>query len=597
MTALPNLTPGPAVMTTPSDAEPVAHPYARISQPDQKHGGGLLRQTTCADALKEFCRLFGFALSKRVLVDDGVSAFRGLNATPEHQLGKFLEEARRGTVRPGDCLILENYDRLSRQNPWAAISLVNDLRELKIHIGRLDRMKLLRYDSTDTGDFFEAAIELMRGNSESEAKSQRNGKQWALKRSRAQEGKPQPPRAGTGRVTRAITAMLPGWIEDRGGELALIPERAAVVKRIFALAAAGYGYVAVVRKLTEDKVPAFGEVVVREGRKRSAWCGKWTVPYVVRIINDRRALGEHQPCGKGRQPEGPAIPNYFPAAVSEAEYFAALAGVGDRRTKSRTARGEAKARVGKHVNLFARLLRNARDGDTYIAASKPNRVIVNHAAQQGQSRAWSFPLPVFEEAILSELREIDPHEILNGDQGPDEAVVLAGQLAKVEAELAEAAAFMEENGFSATIGKRVAALEASQGDLAARLALARQRAEHPLSECWGEGQTLMGALASAADPRDARLRLRAILRRIVDSVWLLVVPRGLDRLCAVQIWFSGERRCRNYLLLYKRGEAKAIRPPSIAKVMSADDLDLRRREDAEALEQVLSALDLTTLQQ
>ena len=30
-----------------------------------------------------------------------------------------------------------------------------------IHVGRIDRMKLLRCDSNDPGDFFEAAVELM----------------------------------------------------------------------------------------------------------------------------------------------------------------------------------------------------------------------------------------------------------------------------------------------------------------------------------------------------------------------------------------------------------------------------------------------------
>src|SRR5262249_61843216 len=98
---------------------PTAHLYARISDPTQRKGLGLERQTT-ADT-DTFCKTFGFALGKRVWVDDGVSAFKGANASPEHQLGQFLAEARRGRVPRGDCLLLENYDRMSRQDPWAAI--------------------------------------------------------------------------------------------------------------------------------------------------------------------------------------------------------------------------------------------------------------------------------------------------------------------------------------------------------------------------------------------------------------------------------------------------------------------------------------------
>src|SRR5262245_19135902 len=158
------------------DRIPVLDPYVRISDPDQRKGGGLDRQTNADVA--SFADRFGFTPSGEVWEDDGVSAWEGMNATPEHQLGRYLGLVRQGGRRPGDCLLLENWDRLSRQNIWAAIGLVNDLRQLGIHVGRLDRGKLLRYDSTDVGDFFEAAVELMRGNSESTAKSLRNGDRW-----------------------------------------------------------------------------------------------------------------------------------------------------------------------------------------------------------------------------------------------------------------------------------------------------------------------------------------------------------------------------------------------------------------------------------
>ncbi|HKB34923.1 MAG TPA: recombinase family protein [Gemmataceae bacterium] len=241
-----------------------------------------------------FCEPFGFTLSKRVWIDDGVSAFHGLNATPEHELGQFIAEARKGLILPGACLLIENWDRLSRQDPWASISLINDLRQVGIHVGRLDRMKLLRCDSTDTGDFLEAAIELIRGHSESAAKSMRNGAAWKRKREAA-------------RKSRAIiTRRLPAWIEKRDGELRLIPERAATLRLIYQLRASGYGYPQIVGRLTREGIEPFGERFVREGRKRSQFAGSWTVPYVVRLLTDRRAVGEFQPCSKGRKPDGKA---------------------------------------------------------------------------------------------------------------------------------------------------------------------------------------------------------------------------------------------------------------------------------------------------
>src|SRR5262249_6577242 len=209
------------------------------------------------------------------------------------------------------------------------------------------------------------------------------------------------------------------------------------------------------------------------------------------------------------------------------------------------------------VNVFARRLFHARDGDSYIMTQRVSRsggrllrrfgALVNARGEASQARAYSLPYDVFERAGFSLLREIDPHEILNGDKPPDETKALAAELADVEAEIAEASAFMDANGFSAAIGRRVTQLEEQQRDLAARLLEAREKAVYPLSESWGEAQGLMGILDEAPDPREARLRLRSAFRRIVESAWLLVVPRGQERLAALQIWFTGGRH-RDYLI-------------------------------------------------
>jgi hypothetical protein len=241
----------------------IAHPYIRISEPDQRKGGGLERQRN--NDLAAFADQFGFALSKRIRVDDGVSAWKGLHLTPGHELGQFLLEAKRGLIRPGDCLLIENYDRISRQDVWAAIGLVRDLRELGIHVGRLDRMKLLRADSTDMGDFFEAAVEFGRGNSESNMKSFRNGKKWEERRKAAREKK--------GLLTRRV----PAWIQVVDGKMALRPGPAASIKRAFELLASGYGVSLTVAKLREEGLESFG---------RSA---RWTRSYLSLLAKDRRA--------------------------------------------------------------------------------------------------------------------------------------------------------------------------------------------------------------------------------------------------------------------------------------------------------------------
>jgi DNA invertase Pin-like site-specific DNA recombinase len=549
-----------------------AHPYVRISDPTQRKGGGLERQTS-AD-LKSFCERFGFKQSKKIWIDDGVSAWNGLNASPNHSLGKFLAEARRGLIPPDDCLLIENYDRLSRQNPWAAIALVSELRDLRIHVGRLDRMKILRHDSTDAGDFFEAAIEFMRGNSESNTKSFRNRDKWQKKREAAREN------------GATITHKLPAWIHEVNGKREPIPERAAVMKRIFKLSASGYGHALIVKRFQAEGVPPFKGT-------------HWSRAYIALILKDRRARGEFQPRLRNGDKAGAVIKDYYPAVVTEDEWDAAQNGARQRKT--------CPGRQGQHVNVFAGLLKNALEGDSYYCATRTDggkhaRVLVNTNAAEGRAAMRSFPFVTFERGILKRLREIDPHSILNGDQGPDETTVLGGQLASIEWELEEARTFMKAKGFSVTIGNHITELEDKQEELTVKLRLARQKAAHPLSETWGECQNLMDAIDAAGDPNDLRLRLQAKLREIVGSIQLIVVPRGRDRLAGVQIWFAGGERHRDYLILHRPPKANARARTeggawctSLAKVTKPCNLDLRLREDALALAEVLGELNLVRL--
>jgi DNA invertase Pin-like site-specific DNA recombinase len=543
---------------------PIAHPYARISDPEQRKGGGLHRQTApeTVAAIKEFCRLFGFTPSKRILVDDGVSAWKGLNATPDHELGKFIADANRGLIRPGDCLLVENLDRVSRQDVWAAMALVNDLRQLKIHVGRLDRMKLLRYDSKDIGDFFESAVEFSRGNSESEAKSFRNGKKWAARR---QEGR---------QNGKTITRRLPAWIDEIDGQRVVKPGCAQTIKDIFELSASGRGLYAIMKKLTEQGIEGFGP------------SGRWSVSYLGLLLSDCRVTGRFQPRRDGK-PDGDPIEDYFPRIISDDLW--------NRVRDGAEQRWRRPGKVTADVNVFAGLLKGALDGQSYVVGKetgkgKPYRTLRSTAPRMSAGKANSFPLVTFERAIFSLLREIDPHEILNGDSGPDETIVLAADLARVEASIAALNADMDEHGESPNLMKRVREKEARQRELSEKLAKARQKAANPLSESWGEAQTLLDALDSAPDKEDARLRLRAALRRIVESIWLLVMPRGRDRLAAVQIWFAGGECHRDYLIFHRPPKAnQSARAPgctsvrSLADVVKLGPLDLRKREDARRL--------------
>jgi DNA invertase Pin-like site-specific DNA recombinase len=578
-----------------SSPSPVrAYSYIRFSSRAQADGHGLQRQTDLAEA---FCKRRGWALDETLSLRDlGVSAFRGKNALVGN-LGVFLAAVKRGTVPAGSALIVESVDRISRQGIDEGYDIIKGILKAGILLVTLSPER--EFDVSATKSLTRGALEIQlileRAAEESEMKSKRGKAARAAGRQRARAG---------GVI---LTRRLPGWIEEVGGRLRLIPDRAAAVRRIYHLAASGHGVPSIIKTLEAEEIPPFGEHVIREHRIRSAYSGKWTRPYVRLILSDRRSLGELQMCqgtdASGKPvPDGEPVAGYYPAAVSEDEWKAARAGIRERRKNP----GRVSA---AHVNLFAGLLKHARDGDSYVmtqrisqsrsarAKGQPGRkfqILINALGDSAQARAYSLPYDVFERAVCSLLVEVNVHDILNGDRPPDETAPLAAELADVEAELAEATAYMDANGFSQAIARRVTTLESRQQEAAARLLEARESAVYPLSESWGEAQGLLGALDAAPDPREARLRLRSALRRIVESAWLLIVPRGQERLSAVQFWFTGGR-CRSYLILSRPAAGPrpaGCRAGSCADVGLLADIDLREPAHVRRAEQGLQALDL-----
>jgi DNA invertase Pin-like site-specific DNA recombinase len=550
----------------------VAYSYIRFSTPEQAKGDSLRRQT---ETTRRWCEANGASLdTSTTLRDLGKSAFTGKHReNPDtHALACFLKMVKDGRVPRGSFLVIENLDRLTREKIRVAVRLCLDLIDDGVRIVQLDPLMVFDDESVDRDPtaIIVMVVTLMRGHGESQRKSELVGAAWANKKRLARE---------KGKV---LTLRLPAWVELREGELSLIPDRAAVVRRIFRLAAAGYGLSSVVRRLTADGVPPFGGPG-----------GRWTRSYVGKVLRDRRALGEMQPRRRGGMPDGPPVAGYFPAAVTADEYDAARAGMAQRRRRP--------GRVGKRVaNLFSGMLDDAHGGGSYRVTTRcrggwRGQVLVSGAAAERLAPACSFPYPAFEQALLSQLAEVSPAEILGRQGAPDDVMVLSGQLARVEASIGLLVAEMDEHGESPTLFRRLRDKEAEQRRLTEALADARQRAAHPLSESWGECQSLAAALDGAPDPLDARLRLRGALRRVVERVYLLIVSRGRDRLAAVQVYFAGGGRHRDYLIWHRPTTANgSARKEGRWWVRSFADaglpaLDLRRRDHARELEADLRA--------
>jgi DNA invertase Pin-like site-specific DNA recombinase len=586
--------------TTASTA--TAYSYIRFSSPQQAKGDSLRRQQELRDAwVKKAGAVLDTSLTLR---DEGVSAYSGGHRqNPDrHALAAFLELVKRRRIQRGSYLVVESLDRLSREHIRPALTLLLNLIEAGVRIVQLLPVEAVYDEHVEPMALMQAIMELSRGHSESRMKSERVGGAWKQKKKAAATDK------------APITRRVPSWLRVVGGRFVVDEEKAAAVRRIYRMAAEGFGIGAIVKRLNAEHAPAIGN-----GKNATEY---WARSYIAKILGTRATMGEYQPHtrrgGIARHPEGKPITGYFPAVVSEDEWHAARAALVSRRNKG--------GRPTPRVNLFANLLRDARDGASLHVVDKGKKKgggpsLVNYKAVMGVQGASyvSFPLHVFEQAILSRLQEIKPRDVLpEGDGAADKVLALTGKLADAEGRIEKLKAQLIEGDDLAPLVDVLRTLEEKRVNLADELAAAKREAASPLAATWGEYRSLLDALAKAPDPADARVRLRASLRRIVESVWCLFVTtapsesterkrpegvksagRGAVRIAAVQIRFTGGAH-RDYVILHRPPctLAMARRPAqtlvrSFAEAGADDDgLDLRNRKHAEALAKKLEEWEL-----
>jgi hypothetical protein len=587
---------------------PIAIDYGRFSDQIQEIGDSKRRQKSLADAWSERTEI---SIDTR-LVDEGVSGYKRQKQRLEnaelYDLARFLKMIEAGRVQPGDYLLLENLDRLSRDNEVPATHLLTSILMAGVHVVQLAPYELELTSKSDGFTIMRAVMELARGHGESARKHQVVAASYANNR------------AAAGEAAEAYQGSLPAWVKREGKgkgarhrPIVPVAERVAVVRQIYQWAAEGWGYTRIVHRLNADGVAPFGsrrpridpetgqQARTRAGRLR--WekdgdcmgAGRWTRPYVVTIIRDRAAVGELM------TRTGEIIP--IPPAVSEELWLAAQAGREDRmkhRGRNRTAGPE---------NLFQGMLRDALTGESFFAITRQGRgkqwrVLINAGGKSNETEGRSFPEQAFEEAILHCLHEIDPAEITT-PEGPDRVAVLSGRIESLRGKIARQTVEIEASDEPApkSILQMMSRWETEAEQLEGERRQAQQDAAHPLSETWGQAKGLLDAVKTTEE----RIRFRSLLRRIVEDITVLIVPRGWDRIAAVQIHFAGSDKVRSYLIVHQSGimpdgcRAKRRRGErgeerwfcrSFADILKPDDLDLRQRDHTLRLEKALLAIDV-----
>jgi len=404
--------------------------YARYSTPEQALGDSERRQTRMADA---------WAKAKGLKIDDalrywdkGISAFRGKNQK-EGELARLLEFAKSGKVPPGSYLLVENLDRISRQDPMVSITLLNELLSAGLRVVTLtDGME---YDSKHRGldafmSLIRAGIDFYRGHGESKRKSGAISKSWESKREDA--------------AKKRMTKKCPAWLVPTEDGFKLNPERVRIVRRIFEEFAAGKGVFSICEGLKRDGIPPWGKTKAKnkpEPKRETIWHKS----YIHKILTSRAVIGEMQPhrtdktVPGGRVMVGEPIEGYYPRAITPALWAKAQTrwrGVNTGQVAARGPRGDEKG----VPSLFSGLL-TCGQTDGPVALHRKGKTKTGEAVRlycvknPGKYLGWTYE--DFETSVLGVILTTESAAIWPAQQASTEEGKLAAKVAELELIVAE----------------------------------------------------------------------------------------------------------------------------------------------------------------
>lgn len=491
-----------------------AYSYIRFSDDVQRRGDSVRRQTELRNGW--LLRHPDCTLDESLRLNDlGVSAFRGRNLK-EGALAGFLEAVRTGRVCAGSLLIVESLDRLSRDQIRPALQLFLSILDAGVSIVTLSPEREYAPTDQDPLVLIEPLIYFSRAHEESSTKSHRLSQSWAARRKAAGPDAP-------------ITTVGPKWLVMTDGKWAIVPERGRVVRSIFQWSREGSGNFEIVKRLNERKVPNFGP-----GKR-------WNTSYVRMILTDRRAIGEYQPkrMGRTKVPVGDPIPNYYPAVVTEDEFYATLGLV--KRRKGTPGRGGSK-----RENVLAGLVFNAADGEKmyYECASRGRQAHLDTNTEyygRNPTAGRSFPYRPVELAVLSELESLSVAKYAPGsDRLSEKAALLEtlrGRLAETEERLRKANELAGSTEDFDTLLTTITLLGRQKKDIHLEIERLRTEVGETKTELADTQSMIRLRETAKGEDREALNRkLRVGVAEVVESVWLLIDRiTKFKKVCHVQI--------------------------------------------------------------
>lgn len=547
-------------MTEFEDFDPImkiGHSVLRFSSQEQIKGKSVERQIAQRDLI---CQRRGITLVEIYgSMTKAVSARKGLQRT-KGDLKRLFDDL--GTkIKPGEYLLVENLDRLSREDPRKAWKHFDAIIEEGVIVITTHNDREYSADLIKRQPWLmhELLGEMQRAYSENELKSTRIGDARERRRREAS-------------ITGIkLSGHCPGWLEPiRDGKNVVgfkhNEGRVLTVKRIFALAVEGMGAWSIAKTLNAEGHAPFSTQSSRTLRERS---GKkteelWRSAIVSKIITGKAVLGHYEPkkLVEGKLVETDIIEGYYGDPVIETSVWlranAARQGK-DQSGASRKKRGKVAANLFNTVTVCDECAGPMRY-KTYTGKTakgtpkKPRKYLFCEGKMLGQgctnNRKVNYDW--VEETVLNHVRDFRLDELFDDDARKDESLRaidnkiadITLKLKKLDKDAAKSKRLIldadnpeEEKMWRQHLGATLEAWKEAQNEV---LVLQRKRAEvaHSIQACGNATETLERLLSELTtdDPAKrfiVRQRLSALLKtyitniRFGDQFWTVILNGGL----------------------------------------------------------------------
>lgn len=485
--------------------------YVRFSSQRQSRGRSEERQT---DAAKEWCEQNGMALDEHIQ-DLGVSAFSGRHRK-KGNLRAFLEEVEAGKVPKGSYLLVEHFDRLTREEIDEADNLVKSILRKDVNIVTLvDGHVYTKKSLNNIAALIGMILAFGQSHQESFNKGGRVSATFAKKR---EEGK-------------KVFGAAPGWLErgakGKEGDWEVLPELAGIVVKVFELAAAGVGGPAIAKIANAEKWPV-------PTRKTKVSTKHWHTKMPQIILRNRAVLGEAQHIIRGRNaltelqseepvPAGPPIKDYYPRIITDELWHLARGSIEERKTVP-------PKRDENYFNIFSGLLRCGNCGATMQrkAEHKGNSraQLVCSSKMAGLTKCKTASALKTDASILFQICAAAGAQMGLGYEkqaAQDEIVIAQAKLAEVAAALTNVVALSRKTGPVTEILTDIAKLTRERSELQAAIEKQQQKLAlepNSLFDTQYADELLEVLYVVSKEAMLKRADCNERLRRAVDTIWL-----------------------------------------------------------------------------